>query len=471
MRNGRRTGLNNRLSPHQLEDIFKIMEVIMKQNKRTHLRGQRGQAFADLVRGIPAEQILCVSIDVSKDFHFVLIHNALGEIVTPYFEIANSRHGYEQLVAEAAQARAASSARVVLVGMEPTGHYFENLARAILASGQAVTLVNSFAVKKNRSQQMMAREKTDEIDAAAIGDLLRRGEGHLFRPVTGVYLQLQQLERLRARELKIQTQYKNRIIARVDVLFPGLVLTKAAQERGVEPLFKVPFWECVTLQQLLRVCPDSYRLAKMETAELIAGYHAHGHRMGPVYARRILAYARQALWPDPEVAAVHGDLLALELRALETVTDRIADLEARMEALLRRTPYQILAQVRGVTPVMAAAFAGAVGDPHNFTHSRQVVRFSGLVSGRDDSGARQKQGKQQRVVKTGSVHLRRVLGVMLNGLLRHQPVLSAYHHKLKQRKNTGVARVATMRRALGILWATVRDQEARTLVMRGGANM
>jgi transposase len=443
----------------------------MKQVKRTHLRGRRGQAFADRIRGIPAEQILCVSIDISKDFHIVLMHNGLGEIVTPCFEITNSRRGYEQLVAEIGQARTASGAPVVLVGMEPTGHYFENLARTILANGQAVTLLNSFAVKKNRSQQMMAREKTDEIDAAAIGDLLRRGEGHPFRPATGVYLQLQQLERLRARELKVQSQYKNRIMARVDILFPGLVLTKAARERGVQPLFKVPFWECVTVQQLLRVCPNSYRLAKMETAELIAGYQARGYRMGPVYARRILAYARQALWPDPEVAAVHSDLLPVELEALEITAERIAGLEARMEALLRRTPYQILAQVMGVRPVMAAAFAGAVGDPRNFTHSREVVRFSGLVSGRDDSGVRQNQGKEKRVVKTGSVHLRRVLGAMLNGLLCHQPVLSAYHHKLKQRKNTGVARVATMRRALGILWATVRDQEAHTLVMRGGADM
>jgi transposase len=86
--------------------------------------------------------------------------------------------------------------------MEPTGHYFENLARTLLADGQPVTLVNSYAVKENRSQQMMAREKTDEIDAAALGDLLRRGEGHHFRPVKGVYLQLQQLDRLRMREVK-----------------------------------------------------------------------------------------------------------------------------------------------------------------------------------------------------------------------------------------------------------------------------
>jgi hypothetical protein len=45
----------------------------MKQNRRRHLRGRRGQAFADLVRGVCPEQILCVSIDVSKDFHVVLL--------------------------------------------------------------------------------------------------------------------------------------------------------------------------------------------------------------------------------------------------------------------------------------------------------------------------------------------------------------------------------------------------------------
>jgi len=45
--------------------------------------------------------------------------------------------------------------------------------------------------------------------------------------------------------------------------------------------------------------------------------------------------------------------------------------------------------------------------------------------------------------------------------------LCAYYHRLKQTKPVGVARVATIRRATGILWATVRDQRADTLVLRG----
>jgi hypothetical protein len=53
----------------------------MSKKHSSHLRGERDQAFAELIRGVPAEQILCVSIDISKYFHLAMIHNGLGEIV------------------------------------------------------------------------------------------------------------------------------------------------------------------------------------------------------------------------------------------------------------------------------------------------------------------------------------------------------------------------------------------------------
>ncbi len=58
----------------------------MSKKLRTHLRGERGQAFADRMRGVPLDRILCVSLDVSKYFHVVMILNGLGEIITPMFD-------------------------------------------------------------------------------------------------------------------------------------------------------------------------------------------------------------------------------------------------------------------------------------------------------------------------------------------------------------------------------------------------
>ena len=50
----------------------------MSRKNKTHIRGERGQAFADKIRGLNLEQILCVSLDISKYFQVVMIHNALA---------------------------------------------------------------------------------------------------------------------------------------------------------------------------------------------------------------------------------------------------------------------------------------------------------------------------------------------------------------------------------------------------------
>jgi len=439
----------------------------MKRNRRHHLRGRRGQAFADLVRSVCPEQILCVSIDVSKDFHVVLLHNGLGEIVIPRFEIDIFRTGFAQLGQAIETARNASAAQVVLVGMEPTGHYYENLARHIQETGQKVTLVNSFAVKENRRQQMMAYEKDDDIDVAAIGDLLRRGEGSPFRPPTGIYLQMQQLDRARLGELKIQTIYKNRVIGHLDRIFPGLILTKAATQERYEPLFATDFWQCQTLQDLVRICPDPSVLAVLSPADLVALFHQHGCRMGPHTASRIIAYAQKVLWPDPEVVAIRCQLLTTDLQTLDQVSARLDHYSQQLQQLLGQTPYQFLSHFKGLPPLRVASLAAAAGNPANYRCARQLFRRSGLVSGRDDSGARQRQGQGKAVVKTADIYLRRTLNDLLNGLILHQPVLRTYYHRLKQTKPVGVARVATIRRAVGILWATLRDQRADTLVLRG----
>ena len=59
----------------------------MSRKRRKHIRGKRGEAFLRIAWGIDRARILCVSLDVSKYFHLVMMHDANGEIVTLSFEI------------------------------------------------------------------------------------------------------------------------------------------------------------------------------------------------------------------------------------------------------------------------------------------------------------------------------------------------------------------------------------------------
>jgi len=443
----------------------------MSRKKQTHLRGQRGQVFADKIRGIPLDRILCVSLDTHKYFHVVIIHDALGEIVTPRFEIDIFQSGFDRLCCEIDRAVACTEAQVVLVGMEPSSHYFENLARHLRARPQPVTLLNSYAVKENRNQRMMQYEKDDDIDTAAIGDLLRRGEGTLFQPASGVYLQLQHLDRVRLSKVKMRTALQNQIVGHLDRIFPGLVLMGEGAKDRYTPLFATDLWACQTLQHLIRVCPDPHILSKMTPQELVDAFHTHNYRLGRAVAAKIIAYAGQTLLPDPALVAIRCELLPHDLALLEEVERHIAQLEERLCALLAQTPYQVLTQYKGLSDVQIASLAAAIGDPANYTYAGQVFRRSGLVPGRNDSGTRQRRGKGSRVVKVGDVYLRRALLNALATLILHQPALRQYYNTLKKTKPAGVARIATARRAIGILWATLRDQHSTTLILKKGIEM
>ena len=443
----------------------------MSRKERTHIRGERGQAFANKIRGIPLEKILCVSLDIHKYFHVVIIHNALGEIVTPTFEIDIFQTGYEQLCCAVDEAVARTEAEVILTGMEPSSHYFKNLARHLCERPQPVTLINSFAVKKNRDQHMMQYEKDDEIDAAAIGDLLRRGEGTPFKPLSGVYLQLQHLSRVRISKVKIRTMLQNQVIGHLDRIFPGLVLIGDEARDRYEPLFATNFWECKTMQRLIRVCPDPRELAAMSSQELIDAFHAQGYAMGPVGATKIINYARKVLLPDAELVTIRCELLQHDLALLEEVEYHITQIEDRLIELLAETPYLVWTKLKGFSDIQIVSLAAAIGDPANYSNAKQVFRRSGLVPGRNDSGTRQRRGKGKKVVKVGDVYLRRALMNAITTLMLHQPVLLTYYNKLKASKPAGVARVATARRALGILWAIQRDQRSDTLILKKGAKM
>ena len=443
----------------------------MSKKHSSHLRGERGQAFAELIRGVPAEQILCVSLDVSKYFHVAMIHNGLGEIVTRPFDVDIYQSGFDQLCEMIAQARAQTQAQVVLVGMEPTGHYFENLARQLVAHSQPVKLINSFSVKQNREQQLMRREKSDEIDVAAIGDLLRRGEGTLYRPVNGIYLQLQQLDRARLGKLKIANMLKNQIIGHLDRIFPGLLLLDETARKRYTTLFRTDFWQCQTLQDLIRVCPNPNELVKMQPAELVQAFHAQGRRLGPAVAAKIIARAHATLPPDPELANIRCQLLQVDLALLENTQALLSQLECSLVELVVQTPYQIWTKLKGLSAIQVASLAAAIGDPTHYTTAAQVFRRSGLVSGRNDSGKHQRKGKGSHILKTGDVYLRRALMNAIATLFLHQPCLMRYNQHLQITKSPGVARVATARKAMGILWAILRDQSSNTLIPSKGAEM
>jgi transposase len=430
----------------------------MGQRKK-HVQGHRGEAFVELIRGVPRDQIACVSMDVHKYYHQVMVHNEYGEILVPSFRINIFRSGFEQLCEVIDSAVVEHDIQVLFVGMEPTGHYFENLARHVSNRYPHLRLVNSYAVKENRNQSMLGTQKTDEVDLGAIGELVLRNKCFPYQPLTGDHLRLQQWSRFREAKVKARTALRNQIIGHLDRMFPGLVRPNDEPEYGGPPKLFASFWACQTAQHLIRLCPNPRLLAAMEPEELIERFHHSGWRMGPVSAKRIIAFAQQVLWPDPDIIEARQPLLALDLQDLEVLDQAIAEADQQIAAHLAKTQGQILTKVKGIGPIRAAAFVAGIGNPDHYEHAGQIFKRSGLVSGRNDSGLHQDHGAGQRVTKVGDPHLRRALVEITRGLCQWQPYFGQYKQRLEARgKHPGVALVATARKVNGVLFALMRDQ-------------
>jgi transposase len=61
------------------------------------------------------------------------------------------------------------------------------------------------------------------------------------------------------------------------------------------------------------------------------------------------------------------------------VREMITETDARIEAACRRVPgYESIRSMPGFGPVIVAAVMTALGDPHRFTSSKQVLKLAGL---------------------------------------------------------------------------------------------
>lgn len=431
------------------------------RKRKKHVQGRRGEAFVKLIRDVPRDRIACVSIDVHKYYHQVMIHNEYGEILVPSFRVDIFQWGFERLCEVIDKTVSEHAIKVLFVGMEPTGHYYENLAQHLSKRYPHLRMVNSYAVKETRNQSMLRKEKTDDIDLCAIGDLVLRNKCFPYQQLEEAYLSLQHWVRFREAKIKMRTALRNQITGHLDRIFPGLARPNHRPEWGGPEMLFGNIWTCETAQHLIQLCPDPRRLAAMEETELRNLFHERKWRMGPATARRIIQFARQVLLPDEGVIAARLPLLRIDLVLLEALDQAVVEADKQIKHYLAQTRGQILTHIKGIGEQRAAAYVAGIGNPEHYEHAGQTFKRSGLVSGRNDSGLRQRQGKDQRVTKVGDAHLRRALVEMTRGLCQWQPYFGDYREGLEQRgKHKGVATVATARKVNGVLFALMRDQSA-----------
>ncbi|MFD1739857.1 transposase, partial [Bacillus salitolerans] len=173
-------------------------------------QGLRRSQFAQEIRGANLEKVLLVPIDVSKVLQKAMILNYYGEVQIAPFSFMVNKTGMNSLINNIEAAKLACHAERVFIGIEATGHYYEDIVRILTDMGYSVHIINPSSTNEERKQHL-TNTKTDDIDLYLIAEALIGNKATNAKLVKGEYKKLQHLTRARRNEINKRSRIKMEI--------------------------------------------------------------------------------------------------------------------------------------------------------------------------------------------------------------------------------------------------------------------
>ena len=186
---------------------------------------------------------LIVGVDIAKKVQWARFVDYRGVEFGKAVSFQNDRPGSEKIVARIGEVCKKNRLETVLIGMEPTGHYWKTLANYLAERGYRVVGVNPYHTKKSKELDDNSPTKSDKKDAITIARLVKDGRFFESCLPQGVYGELRVLTNARVSAMRRQNAVKNTITAILDEYFPELWT-----------VFKNPL-KGKASRQILRNCP------------------------------------------------------------------------------------------------------------------------------------------------------------------------------------------------------------------------
>ena len=360
---------------------------------------------------------------------------------TPF---ANTVQGFDWLFARLEELGVAP--KQILVGLEATSRYRENLLQALLKRGYQVCLLHP-AQMHAFAQQRGLRAKTDQLDATTIARALLSGEarfGYVPSEQVATYRELMRLQHQLSDDV---VRYKNEIHALLVVLFPEFTQVFVDPTRS-------------TALAVLKRYPSAQAIAQTDVETLSKFLHERAPRhYGRPTAQELVRLAKASISSGVAVAA--------RASSLRILCDQLEHTQKNLEHLLREID-QLLSQdpkakgMLGVPefgPTTVAVLRAELGDLNRFTRLDQVVAYVGLDLQVKQSG---KWKGQTKLSKHGSGRVRRILYLAaLRSIHLETSPFGAYYHRLVARgMKKGMALVAVMRKMLIVAAHLIQTEES-----------
>lgn len=367
------------------------------------------------------EATLIVGVDIGSETNFARAFNWRGqELSKKVFRFSNSLEGFQSFLAYLNTYTTIASARQIIVGCEPTGHYWFNLARYLEENNIKLALVNPYHVKQIKELDDNSPKKTDLKDPKTIAKLVVDGRYSYPYLPKGIYADLREAVSSRERIVKELNAITNRIKRWLKIYFPEylVVYKNFSAESGLTVLETAPLPQ------------DIIRLGAEGVNQLWRDKKLRA--VGMKRALTLVEAAHNSIGlPGGSCARMELQLLLEDFRTKQNQLEKITEV---LEEETLRVPYaDKLLAIKGVGLITVAGFLAEVGDVRRFDSPKQIQKLAGLEVKENSSG---KHRGRSSISKRGRKRLRKILfQVMLPMIQNNAEFGEIYQYFTTRQKN------------------------------------
>ena len=164
--------------------IFEKQEIIAKaeaiksnlKSSTWHELETKGKFDKNQKLSFISDDMLILGCDIGSETHYTRAIDTRGrELSKSAFSFSNTTEGYASLLEWATKHAAVNNKSQIVLGLEPTGHYWFCLATWLIAHGVSVVQVNPYAVKQTKEVEDNSQLKDDTKDPKLIANLVKDG--------------------------------------------------------------------------------------------------------------------------------------------------------------------------------------------------------------------------------------------------------------------------------------------------------
>jgi len=164
--------------------------------------------------------MIYVGIDIAKLNYFASAISSDGEILIALFKFSNNADGFQLLLSKLETPALANDS--IIIGLESTAHYGDNLVRYLVANNFKVCVLNPIKTSSMRKNNIR-KTKTGKVDTYIIAQTLMMQNSLRFVSFYDLDLMdLKTLSRFRQKAIKQRTRLKIQLTSYVGHVFPEL---------------------------------------------------------------------------------------------------------------------------------------------------------------------------------------------------------------------------------------------------------